>query len=69
MTTSMVRGGADGGEGWTVADPFYSLRPPHLPLTYSTAALLDGSEGFDLSRGTWRKTGWKELKDLRKVWT
>jgi hypothetical protein len=33
----------------------------------ASSALLDGSEGFDLSRGTWRKSGWKELKDLRKV--
>jgi len=31
-------------------------------------ALLDsGSEGFDLSRGTWRRSGWRELDTLRKV--
>ncbi|KAG1654685.1 hypothetical protein FOA52_008546 [Chlamydomonas sp. UWO 241] len=30
-------------------------------------ALLDSSEGFDLSRGTWRKSGWKELQELRQV--
>ena len=32
-----------------------------------SAALLEGSEGFDLSRGMWRNSGWRELKDLRKV--
>lgn len=31
-------------------------------------ALLDSSEGFDLSRGTWRRTGWRELDNLRKVY-
>lgn len=31
-------------------------------------ALLDsGSEGFDLSRGTWRRSGWRELDTLRNV--
>lgn len=28
--------------------------------------LVDGPEGFDLSKGTWRRNGWKELDDLRK---
>ncbi len=30
-------------------------------------SLLEGNEGFDLARGTWRKSGWRELKELRKV--
>ena len=41
--------------------------PPSPPPSAPLAALLDGSEGFDMTRGVWRKTGWKELKDLRKV--
>ena len=31
------------------------------------AALLEGQEGFDFSRGTWRRSGWKELDNLRRV--
>jgi hypothetical protein len=27
---------------------------------------MDGPEGFDLSKGTWRRDGWKELDELRK---
>ncbi|GLI68508.1 hypothetical protein VaNZ11_012952 [Volvox africanus] len=30
-------------------------------------ALLDGDEGFDLTRGVWRRTGWRELSTLREV--
>mmetsp|Transcript_2638 Transcript_2638/g.4491 ORF Transcript_2638/g.4491 Transcript_2638/m.4491 type:complete len:677 (+) Transcript_2638:36-2066(+) len=30
-------------------------------------SLLQGAEGFDLSRGTWRQSGWQELDKLRKV--
>ncbi|MEW5311330.1 MAG: hypothetical protein WDW38_003056 [Sanguina aurantia] len=30
-------------------------------------ALMDSAGGFDLSRGTWRRSGWKELDKLRKV--
>ena len=30
-------------------------------------ALLDSNSGFDLSRGTWKRTGWRELDKLRKV--
>jgi hypothetical protein len=28
--------------------------------------LLDGEEGFALSQGTWARSGWRELDDLRK---
>ena len=28
--------------------------------------LADGPEGFDLTRGLWQQTGWKELDSLRK---
>jgi hypothetical protein len=31
--------------------------------------MLEGSEGFDMAAGVWKKSGWKELKDLRKVRT
>ncbi|EFJ49849.1 hypothetical protein VOLCADRAFT_120690 [Volvox carteri f. nagariensis] len=30
-------------------------------------ALLEGDEGFDLTRGVWRRTGWSELSTLREV--
>jgi hypothetical protein len=30
------------------------------------AELLDGEEGFALSQGTWQKSGWRELDELRK---
>lgn len=30
-------------------------------------ALLEGQEGFDLSKGTWRRSGWRELENLRRV--
>jgi len=40
-----------------------TLRAP----TAVPAALLEGSEGFDSSRGTWRRSGWKELDELRRV--
>lgn len=28
--------------------------------------LVDGPEGFDLSKGAWRRNGWRELDDLRR---
>jgi hypothetical protein len=28
--------------------------------------LLDGSKGWDLREGLWRKTGWREFRNLRK---
>lgn len=43
---------------------FYVEAPPPPPRP---AALLEGSEGFDLSRGTWRRSGWRELDALRQV--
>jgi hypothetical protein len=27
---------------------------------------MDGPEGFDLSKGTWKRDGWNELDELRK---
>ncbi|GAX75202.1 hypothetical protein CEUSTIGMA_g2646.t1 [Chlamydomonas eustigma] len=30
-------------------------------------AMLEGSEGFDMAAGVWKKSGWKELNDLRKI--
>ncbi|GBF88932.1 hypothetical protein Rsub_01431 [Raphidocelis subcapitata] len=30
------------------------------------ADLLEGEEGFALSQGTWQRSGWRELDDLRK---
>jgi hypothetical protein len=27
---------------------------------------MEGPEGFDLSKGTWTRNGWKELDELRK---
>lgn len=42
--------------------------PP--PATHPThprcAELADGPEGFDLSRGVWKATGWKEVEALRR---
>jgi hypothetical protein len=40
---------------------------PALALPVLAAALLDSAEGFDLSRGTWRKSGWRELDSLREA--
>jgi hypothetical protein len=47
-------------------DVFDSNIPSHVRCP-SCAALLEGSEGFDSSRGTWRRSGWKELDELRRV--
>ncbi|GFH06267.1 VWFA domain-containing protein, partial [Haematococcus lacustris] len=30
-------------------------------------ALLDSSEGFGFSKGTWRRSGWRALDELRRV--
>lgn len=46
--------------------PWCSPPAPHTPAS-APAALLDSAEGFDLSRGTWRRSGWRELDALREV--
>jgi hypothetical protein len=44
-----------------------SLVSVHTWLLHPCAALFEDAEGFDLSKGMWRRTGWKELDGLRKV--
>lgn len=35
-------------------------------MAFDDLSALDGEEGFDLSRGTWRNVGWKEVDELRR---
>lgn len=48
----------------------HTCTPAHLPHQAAAACcaadLMDGPEGFDLSKGTWKRDGWAELDELRK---
>ncbi len=37
-----------------------------LLLLLLLPGMLEGQEGFDLTKGTWQRNGWRELDDLRK---
>jgi hypothetical protein len=46
--------------------PGCSLLPRPPCLSRPPKDLLEGEEGFALSQGTWQRSGWRELDDLRK---
>lgn len=48
--------------------PRFMFPPPTPPLSHPSPPpdLAEGPEGFDLSRGVWRMTGWKEVEELRR---